>query len=126
MSIVRVGMAEDGKFADGYDAIFSKSKRKPTAKPLPTVEIVDLKVHQTGDGLFSSPLTNRREDEFGGSGENRMRYPLEVFDAVRAAWPENKPLAVALNHGTAGASAAGIAHCGIAVDAELRPATILT
>ena len=33
MSIVRVGMAEDGKFADGYDAIFSKSKRKPTAKP---------------------------------------------------------------------------------------------
>jgi anthraniloyl-CoA monooxygenase len=48
-------------------------------------------------GSFLSPLSNKREDEFGGSVENRMRYPLEVFDAVRAVWPENKPIAVALN-----------------------------
>src|SRR5262249_210400 len=36
---------------------------------------------------FISPLTNQRSDEYGGSLENRMRYPLEVFDAVRDAWP---------------------------------------
>ena len=36
---------------------------------------------------FLSPLSNRRDDEYGGSPENRMRFPLEVFDAVRAAFP---------------------------------------
>jgi anthraniloyl-CoA monooxygenase len=46
---------------------------------------------------FLSPLANRREDEYGGSLENRLRFPLEVFEAVRAAWPSGKPLAVALN-----------------------------
>jgi anthraniloyl-CoA monooxygenase len=46
---------------------------------------------------FLSPLTNVRDDEFGGSLANRMRFPLEVVDAVRAVWPENRPLAVALN-----------------------------
>lgn len=46
---------------------------------------------------FISPLTNRRQDEFGGSLENRMRYPLEVFDAVRAVWPEEKPMAVRIS-----------------------------
>lgn len=45
---------------------------------------------------FLSPLTNLRTDEFGGSIENRARFPLEVFDAVRAVWPHNKPVAVAL------------------------------
>jgi anthraniloyl-CoA monooxygenase len=43
---------------------------------------------------FISPLTNRRTDPYGGSLENRMRFPLEVFDAVRAAWPEEKPMSV--------------------------------
>jgi anthraniloyl-CoA monooxygenase len=43
---------------------------------------------------FITPLTNRRDDEYGGSLENRMRFPLEVFDAVRAAWPRAKPLSV--------------------------------
>jgi anthraniloyl-CoA monooxygenase len=46
---------------------------------------------------FLSPLTNKRNDEYGGERENRMRYPLEVFDAVRAAWPEEKPISVALS-----------------------------
>jgi anthraniloyl-CoA monooxygenase len=45
---------------------------------------------------FISPLTNQRDDEYGGSLENRLRFPLELFDAVRAAWPEEKPLSVAL------------------------------
>lgn len=45
---------------------------------------------------FLSPLTNQRSDDYGGSLEQRMRYPLEVFAAVRAAWPASKPLGVAL------------------------------
>jgi len=43
---------------------------------------------------FISPLTNRREDEYGGRLENRLRFPLEVFDAVRDAWPAEKPMTV--------------------------------
>ncbi|HEX9411797.1 MAG TPA: FAD-dependent monooxygenase [Actinomycetota bacterium] len=46
---------------------------------------------------FISPLTNTRVDRYGGSLEHRMRFPLEVFDAVRSAWPEEKPLGVGLN-----------------------------
>ena len=46
---------------------------------------------------FLSPLTNLRSDEYGGDLESRMRYPLEVFDAVRPIWPEHKPLSVALS-----------------------------
>jgi len=45
---------------------------------------------------FLSPLTNQRDDEFGGDLTRRMRYPLEIFDAVRAAWPAQKPLSVTL------------------------------
>jgi anthraniloyl-CoA monooxygenase len=48
---------------------------------------------------FLSPLTNRRDDEYGGSLPNRMRFPLAVFDAVRAEWPEKRPLSVALTAG---------------------------
>jgi len=43
---------------------------------------------------FITPITNRRSDEFGGSLENRMRFPLEVFYAVRAVWPAGKPISV--------------------------------
>jgi anthraniloyl-CoA monooxygenase len=43
---------------------------------------------------FLSPLTNARVDEYGGALANRMRYPLEVFEAVRAAWPAAKPISV--------------------------------
>src|SRR3712207_3009275 len=43
---------------------------------------------------FLSPLTNRREAGYGGSRESRMRFPLEVVEAVRAAWPEDRPLFV--------------------------------
>ncbi|MGP7794649.1 NADH:flavin oxidoreductase/NADH oxidase [Sphingomonas sp. CLY1604] len=41
---------------------------------------------------FLSPLSNRRDDDYGGSLENRMRFPLEVFDAVRAAFPADRPV----------------------------------
>ena len=46
---------------------------------------------------FISPLSNRRSDEYGGSLENRMRYPLEVFAAMRAVWPEEKPMSVRIS-----------------------------
>jgi anthraniloyl-CoA monooxygenase len=46
---------------------------------------------------FISPLTNRRQDAYGGSLENRCRYPLEVFAAIRAAWPDAKPISVRLS-----------------------------
>jgi 2,4-dienoyl-CoA reductase-like NADH-dependent reductase (Old Yellow Enzyme family) len=43
---------------------------------------------------FLSPLSNQRDDEYGGSTANRMRFPLEVFEEVRAAWPAERPLGV--------------------------------
>jgi len=46
---------------------------------------------------FLSPLTNRRTDDYGGSIENRLRYPLAVFAAMRAVWPAEKPLSVRIS-----------------------------
>jgi anthraniloyl-CoA monooxygenase len=46
---------------------------------------------------FISPLTNLRTDEYGGSLENRCRYPLEVFKAMRAVWPQDKPMSVRIS-----------------------------
>ncbi|MCG2593801.1 bifunctional salicylyl-CoA 5-hydroxylase/oxidoreductase [Ramlibacter sp. XY19] len=46
---------------------------------------------------FISPLTNQRTDDYGGSLENRLRYPLEVFRAMRAAWPQDKPMSVRIS-----------------------------
>ena len=46
---------------------------------------------------FLSPLTNQRKDDYGGSIENRARYPLEVFMAMRAVWPSDKPMSVRLS-----------------------------
>jgi anthraniloyl-CoA monooxygenase len=59
-----------------------------------------LEVHAAHGYLLSSflsPLANRRNDEYGGSLENRLRFPLEVFDAVRAAWPAGKPVTVRIS-----------------------------
>ena len=47
-------------------------------------------------GSFLSPLSNARTDDYGGELEARMRYPLDVFEAVRAAWPGERPLGVTL------------------------------
>ncbi len=46
---------------------------------------------------FISPLTNRRTDAYGGALDSRMRFPLEVFDAVRAAWPAGRPMSVRIS-----------------------------
>ena len=59
-----------------------------------------LELHCAHGYLLSSficPLTNRRKDEYGGTLENRMRYPLEVFNAVRAVWPQDRPMSVRIS-----------------------------
>jgi anthraniloyl-CoA monooxygenase len=59
-----------------------------------------LEIHAAHGYLLSSfitSLTNRRTDAYGGSLENRMRYPLEVFRAVRAAWPAERPISMRIS-----------------------------
>ncbi|TIN57610.1 MAG: bifunctional salicylyl-CoA 5-hydroxylase/oxidoreductase, partial [Mesorhizobium sp.] len=59
-----------------------------------------LEIHAAHGYLLSSfitPVTNRRTDEYGGSLDNRMRYPLEIFRAVRAAWPAEKPISMRIS-----------------------------
>jgi anthraniloyl-CoA monooxygenase len=74
---------------------------------------------------FLSPLTNRRADEYGGSLENRCRYPLEVFAALRAAWPRERPMSVRLSchdwfpGGNTGDEAVAIARAFQAAGADL-------
>lgn len=46
---------------------------------------------------FLTPLSNRRTDAFGGSLANRLRFPLEVFDAIREAWPQDRPISVRIS-----------------------------
>src|SRR5213079_276933 len=46
---------------------------------------------------FISPLSNLRTDEYGGSIRNRLRYPVEVFRAVRAVWPQEKPMSIRIS-----------------------------
>jgi anthraniloyl-CoA monooxygenase len=46
---------------------------------------------------FLTPLSNQRTDEYGGGVENRLRFPVEVFEAMRAAWPKHKPMSVRIS-----------------------------
>ena len=46
---------------------------------------------------FISPLTNKRNDDYGGELENRLRFPLEVADAMRAVWPDHRPMSVRIS-----------------------------
>ncbi|WP_235871151.1 oxidoreductase [Rhodococcus spongiicola] len=79
----------------GIAAEFADAARAADAAGFDVVEL------QAGHGFllssFLSPLTNRRADEYGGSLRNRLRFPLEVIDAVRAAWPAHKPLLVRIS-----------------------------
>lgn len=74
---------------------------------------------------FLSPITNRRRDAYGGSLANRLRFPLEVFEAVRAVWPRAKPMSVRVSAtdwipgGTTGADTVEIARAMKAAGCDL-------
>ncbi|MGE0874036.1 MAG: bifunctional salicylyl-CoA 5-hydroxylase/oxidoreductase [Burkholderiales bacterium] len=74
---------------------------------------------------FLSPLTNLRADEYGGAIANRLRYPLEVFSACRAAWPQAKPMSVRISAtdwapgGLSDADLLAVAHAFKAAGADL-------
>jgi anthraniloyl-CoA monooxygenase len=74
---------------------------------------------------FITPLRNRRADVYGGSLENRLRYPLEVFAAMRAVWPQERPMSVRISAtdwvdgGVSGDDAVEIAHAFKACGADL-------
>ncbi|MEU9786945.1 bifunctional salicylyl-CoA 5-hydroxylase/oxidoreductase [Streptomyces phaeochromogenes] len=76
---------------------------------------------------FLSPVANHRTDEYGGSLQNRLRFPLEVFDAVRAVWPAERPMIVRISatdwvpdgnteHDAVGIARAFVAHGADAID----------
>ncbi|HVK93027.1 MAG TPA: NADH:flavin oxidoreductase/NADH oxidase [Mycoplana sp.] len=70
------------------------------AKRAARLDLAAVQIHAAHGYLlhqFLSPLSNQRTDEYGGSLENRMRFPLEVFDAVRAAFPAGRPVTVRLS-----------------------------
>ncbi|MFM8609249.1 MAG: bifunctional salicylyl-CoA 5-hydroxylase/oxidoreductase [Burkholderiaceae bacterium] len=80
---------------DGIRDAFVESTRRAAAAGFDWLEL-----HCAHGYLLSSficPLTNRRTDEYGGSLDNRCRYPLEVFAAMRAAWPADQPMSVRIS-----------------------------
>ncbi|NJM44127.1 MAG: hypothetical protein HC858_09400 [Brachymonas sp.] len=80
---------------DRITAAFVASTRRAEAAGIDWLEL-----HCAHGYLLSSficPLTNLRSDEYGGSLENRCRYPLEVFKAIRAVWPAGKPISVRIS-----------------------------
>jgi 2,4-dienoyl-CoA reductase-like NADH-dependent reductase (Old Yellow Enzyme family) len=71
-----------------------------TAKRSERLGIDAIELHSAHGYLlhqFLSPISNKRTDQYGGSLQNRMRYPLEVFDAVRAAFPHQKPVGIKIS-----------------------------
>jgi 2,4-dienoyl-CoA reductase-like NADH-dependent reductase (Old Yellow Enzyme family) len=84
--------------ADGLNRVrnsFAKSAQRAAR-----LDLAGIQIHCAHGYLlheFLSPLSNQRTDEYGGSIENRMRFPLEVFDAVRAAFPAERPVSVRLS-----------------------------
>jgi len=87
--------AMDRSDMDRVRDAFVASTRRAAACGFDVVE-----VHMAHGYLLSSflsPLSNRRRDDYGGALENRARYPLEVFEAMRAAWPDDKPFLVRIS-----------------------------
>ncbi|WCM27010.1 NADH:flavin oxidoreductase/NADH oxidase [Sphingomonas sp. QA11] len=88
-------LALDRAGLDRVREAFAASARRAARLGLDAVQIHGAHgylLHQ-----FLSPLSNRRDDDYGGSLENRMRFPLEVFDAVRAAFPADRPVTMRLS-----------------------------
>ena len=110
-----IPMSEGGWEAEGPSALPHKEGETPpraldaaglarvreafvaTAKRAERLGLDALELHCAHGYLlhqFLSPISNRRTDQYGGSLQNRMRYPLEVFDAIRAVFPEHKPVGI--------------------------------
>ena len=82
----------------GMDALVSDFERSAEMAVEAGFDIVEIHMaHGYLLASFLSPLTNRRTDRYGGSLENRLRFPLRVVAAVRALWPDEKPLSVRLS-----------------------------
>ncbi|UOT07342.1 FAD-dependent monooxygenase [Rhodococcus opacus] len=85
----------DASELEGIAEDFARAARAADTAGFDVLEI------QAGHGFllstFLSPLTNQRTDDFGGSLRNRLRFPLQVIDAVRAAWPKGKALLVRIS-----------------------------
>ena len=80
---------------DAMTAAFVESTRRAAAAGFDWLELHC--AHGYLLSAFICPLTNERTDDYGGSLDNRCRYPLEVFAAVRAAWPADKPMSVRIS-----------------------------
>ncbi|MDE2752614.1 MAG: FAD-dependent monooxygenase, partial [Gemmatimonadota bacterium] len=82
----------------GMDALVADFERSTTMAVEAGFDIVEIHMaHGYLLASFLSPLTNRRTDDYGGSLENRLRFPLRVVDAVRAVWSDERPLSVRLS-----------------------------
>ena len=88
------------KAMDGADLALVKKQFAEAAQRADRAGFDAIELHAAHGYLLStflSPLSNRRTDEYGGSLENRLRYPLEVFDAMAAVWPKEKPFGVRIS-----------------------------
>lgn len=95
----RVAAAPGGAAAARHDRGGSRARKAfvATARRAVGLGLAAIELHAAHGYLlhaFLSPLANQRTDAYGGSRENRMRYPLEVFEAVRAAVPDDMPVGV--------------------------------
>ena len=82
----------------GMDALLADFKRSTEMAIEAGFDMVEIHMaHGYLLASFLSPLTNRRTDRYGGTLENRLRFPLQVVDAVRALWPDERPLSVRLS-----------------------------
>lgn len=88
------------KAMDRADMVAIKTQFVQAVKAAKAADFDMIEMHAAHGYLlasFISPVTNKREDEYGGSLENRMRFPLEIFDVMRAEWPEDRPMTVRIS-----------------------------
>jgi 2,4-dienoyl-CoA reductase-like NADH-dependent reductase (Old Yellow Enzyme family) len=85
----------DGADIERVRQAFVQAARRATRLGLDAMELHSAHGYLLHE--FLSPIANRRSDNYGGSLQNRMRFPLEVFAAIRAVWPEHKPLGVRIS-----------------------------
>ncbi|MDP1734530.1 MAG: bifunctional salicylyl-CoA 5-hydroxylase/oxidoreductase [Sulfuritalea sp.] len=94
------GVSQTPREMDGADMERIKAEFVAATRRAASADFDMIEFHAAHGYLMSSfisPLTNRRSDGFGGSVENRCRYPLEVFRAMREAWPAEKPMSVRIS-----------------------------